>query len=178
MRNKVFIATSLDNYIADENGGIDWLTDFPPPTASDGGFSDFMDSVDAIVMGRNTFERVLSFGIQWPYVKKVFVWSNTLTSVPSNLTEKVELVSGNLQDVIQMIQHNGFVNIYVDGGKTIQTFLNANLIHEIILTQVPIVLGRGISLFEDVPRLRLQHRSTQVFDNGMVQSHYFAQEAL
>jgi dihydrofolate reductase len=78
MRNKVFIATSFDGYIADKDGGIEWLTNIPHPSSSDGGFSHFMESIDAILMGRKTFEKVLSFGIEWPYTKKVFVWTNTL----------------------------------------------------------------------------------------------------
>lgn len=172
MQNKVFIATSLDGYIADLNGGIEWLTEIPNPTGHDGGFADFMNSVDALIMGRNTFEKVLSFGIEWPYSKKVFVWSNSLKEVPTSLIEKVQLVRGNLNDVVKFVQQQNCKNIYVDGGKTIQSFLNQNLIHEIVLTQVPVILGSGIPLFKDVPTQKLKLLSVKAFDNGMIQIHY------
>ncbi len=172
MQNKVFIATSVDGYIADENGDISWLTEMPNPSVGDGGFSRFMESVDAVLMGRKTFEKVLSFGVEWPYSKKVLVWTNTLDQPPSELEGKVEFVRGELQDVISALQQNHIARLYVDGGQTIQSFLKENFIHEIIITQVPILLGRGIPLFADVPRSKLRHQSTEVFDNGMVQTIY------
>ncbi len=172
MKNKVFIATSLDNYISDEHGGIEWLTDMPNPSSGDAGFSKFMESVDGIVMGRNTFEKVLSLGVDWPYTKKVFVWSSTLKQIPSRLDGKVDLVRGNVNEIVQELGQKQFLNLYIDGGKTIQSFLKENLIHEIIITQIPIILGRGISLFKDVPRTKLHHKSTVIFDNGMIQTHY------
>jgi dihydrofolate reductase len=175
MRNKVFIATSLDGYIADENGEIDWLTEIPNSSGHDGGFARFMESIDAIVMGRTSFEKVLSFGIEWPYPKQVFVWTNTLDQVPPELHGKVEFVRGGIKEVVSLVQQKSFFSLYIDGGKTIQSFLKENLIHEIIVTRVPILLGRGIPLFKDVPRLRLRHQSTQIFENGMVQSHYLVE---
>jgi dihydrofolate reductase len=172
VRNKVFIATSLDNYIADEQGGIDWLTSLPPPAGGDGGFGKFMESVDGVLMGRKTFEKVLSFGVEWPYSKKVFVWTKTLHQIPGILAGKVEFVSGEVREILQNIEGQGISSLYVDGGQTIQTLLKNNLIHELIITQVPLLLGRGISLFNNIPRTRLQHQTTRVFDNGMVQTRY------
>jgi dihydrofolate reductase len=172
MQIKVFIAISVDGYIADENGDIGWLTEMPPPSVGDGGFSKFMESVDAVLMGRKTFENVLSFGVEWPYSKKVFVWTNTLDQIPSGLEGKVEFLRGGLLNVISVLRQNQIKSLYVDGGKTIQSFLKENLIHELIITQVPILLGRGIPLFADIPRTKLRHQSTEVFDNGMVQTVY------
>ena len=172
MRNKVFIATSFDGFIADERGDISWLTDMPSPTTGDGGFSKFMESVAAVLMGRKTYEKVLSFGIDWPYSKKVFVWTNTLGEIPINLREKVEFIRGGVQDIIRFLQQKHFSSLYIDGGQTIKSLLHENLIHEIIVTQAPILLGRGIRFFANSPRVRLRHQSTEVFDNGMVQSHY------
>lgn len=172
MRNKVFIATSFDGFIADQHGDIGWLTDMSTPSTGDGGFSKFMESVDAVVMGRKTYEKVLSFGIDWPYSKKVFVWTNTLDEIPINLREKVEFIRGGFQDIIRVIQQRQFSSLYIDGGQTIQTFLRERSLHEIIVTQAPILLGRGIPFFANSPRVRLRHQSTEVFDNGMVQSHY------
>lgn len=172
MRNKVFIATSLDGHIADAAGGIDWLTDLPIPTNGDGGFSKFIESIDALVIGRKTFEKVLSFGVEWPYSKKVFVWTKNPELIPFSLQDKVEAVSGCVAEILHTIYQKGYSSLYVDGGQTIQSFLREDSIHEIILTKVPVVLGGGIPLFANVPRKRLFHKSTQVFDNGMVQSHY------
>lgn len=172
MRNKVFIATSLDGFIADDNGGIDWLTELPSPSSGDGGYTKFIDSIDAILMGRNTFQKVLSFAIDWPYSKKTFVWSNTLKQIPSSLEGKVEIASGTIEQILHKIHEQGFKNLYIDGGKTIQSFLKKDLIHEIILTQVPVILGRGIPLFQSVPKINVTHKSTETFDNGMVQVHY------
>lgn len=172
MANKVFIATSLDGFIADENGGIDWLTTMPNPTEGDAGFSKFMDGIDALVMGRNTFEKVLGFDIPWPYSKKVFVLSNSIKSVDAKLAEKVVVVRDGPKEIVRNLNSQGFTNLYIDGGRVIQSFLREGLIDEMIITQAPIILGRGIPLFSDLPRVRLEHQSTTAFDNGMVQSHY------
>ncbi len=172
MKNKIFIATSFDGYIADQDGSVDWLTQIPNPTNSDAGFSEFMKSIDALLMGRNTFEKVLSFEIEWPYSKKVFVWSSKLTAVPNHLVDKVEIVSGGIKEVLELINGQGFSNLYIDGGKTIQSFMNEGLIHEMIITLTPIILGRGIPLFENAPKTNLLHLRTETFDNGFVQTHF------
>ncbi len=103
MKNIVFIGTSLDGYIADKNGGFDFLNSIPNPEQDDFGYLDFMDRIDALLMGRKTYETVLGFGGQWPYNKPVFVLSNTLTSLPKNLQDKVELVSGSVRQVVEKI---------------------------------------------------------------------------
>ena len=170
--NKVFIATSFDGYIADENGGIEWLTQIPTPSDSDGGFSQFMESVDALIMGRNTFEKVLSFGIEWPYSKKVFVWTSQLKTVPDNLKNKVELVSGPTNKILQLVNNQGFNRLYIDGGKSIQSFMQEGLINEIVVTLAPIILGKGIPLFHNFPKTNLLLKQLNKFDNGMVQINY------
>lgn len=104
--------------------------------------------------------------------KKVFIWTNTLQKVPPDLIRKVEIVRGNIKEILHEIHQQGFHQLYVNGGKTIQSFLQENLLHEMIITIAPILLGRGMPLFKDTQRLRLKHLSTQTFDNGMVQTHY------
>ena len=89
-KNTVYIATSLDGYIADRDGKLDWLESIPNPDGNDFGYSDFMENIDALVMGRNTYEVVLGFDIPWPYTKPVFVLSNFLESIPDELQEKVQ----------------------------------------------------------------------------------------
>lgn len=172
MQNKVFIATSLDGYIADLDGSIDWLTNFPNPSQGDAGYSEFMNSIDAIIMGRKTFEKVLSFGIAWPYDKKVFVWTKTLTTIPVDLENKVEILAGSAEEVLKKVHSQNYKNIYVDGGQTIQGFLEKGLINEITITQVPVLLGKGIPLFKNIERISLEAKSVELFDNGMIQSKF------
>ncbi len=172
MSTKVYIATSFDGLIADEDGGLDWLNNFPSPSGSDGGFSRFMDSIDAVVMGRKTFEKVLSFGIPWPYRKKVFVLSNTLQAIDNHLIGKVELTRGEPESIIKKLNQDGYKNLYIDGGQTIQSFLQKNLIDEMIISRAPLILGTGISLLPPDLKINLKLLSSVILDNGMVQSHY------
>ena len=173
MTNIVYIATSLDGYIADKGGGLDWLNCVPDPHDGDTSFVDFMDSIDALVMGRNTFETVCSFDIPWPYNKPVYVLSTTLKSIPEKVQGKAELISGSLSDVVAALKEKGHERLYVDGGKVVQSFLAEDMIDEMIITRIPVVLGDGIPLFGTLPELqKYEHISTEVKADVMVQSHY------
>ena len=172
MTVSVYIATSLDGYIATPSGGLDWLDNFPNPTNSDYGFLEFIDGIDAIVMGRHTYEIVLNFE-PWPYDKKVFVLSNTLQEVPPALVDKVEIVQGDLKAIIKKLATQAYKNLYIDGGKTIQSFLKKNLIDELIISKIPVILGEGIPLFSQQKQIiNFEHCSTEVFEGGLVKSHY------
>lgn len=172
-KNSVFIATSLDGYIADKNGGIDWLNSVPNPENEDMGYIDFMSNIDALIMGRNTFETVLGFDMDWPYTKPVFILSNRLKQIPEHLKNKVFLVNGSLTDVLDYIHSKGFYQLYIDGGTTIQSFLKAGLIDDIILTRIPILLGGGISLFSERHKaIKLDLIGTKTYLNQITQSHY------
>ncbi len=176
MTNKVFIATSLDGYIADENNKIDWLNEIPNPNNIDCGFANFIENIDALVMGRNTFESVLGFDCEWPYTKPVFVLSNKLKTIPSELKEQVHLMSGTPLDITTLLNQQGYINLYIDGGYTIQKYLEYNLIHEMIITVLPILLGGGTRLFASPhSTIRFNHINTQVYLDSIVQSHYIAQ---
>ena len=171
--NIVFIATSIDGFIADKEGGMAYLEMVPNPEQDDMGYTKLMGRVDALLMGRNTYEKILSFGIDWPYNKPVYVLSNTLTVVAKELKGKVELIKGDLQDVLKSIHSKGHHCLYIDGGKTIQQFLNEDLIDELILTTMPILLGGGIPLFSDLSKsLEFTHRESQVFLSEVVQNTY------
>lgn len=146
MANMVYIASSLDGYIARANGDISWLDDIPNAKNSDFGYAEFIDRIDGILMGRNTFDAVLEFDT-WPYTHPVFVLSNTLKKVPENLNKQVNIVNGDLKTILNNLKEGGVVNLYVDGGKTIQSFLKEDLIDEMIITTVPILIGDGIPLF-------------------------------
>lgn len=172
MTNYVYVATSLDGYIASKDGGIDWLMDIPNPDGSDHGFSEFMQKVDAIVMGRNTFEQVVSFGV-WGYEKPVFVLSNTLEKVPDHLKEKAEVLSGDIDSIITYLKGQGYNDLYVDGGVVIHSFLEKDLIDELIITRVSIILGSGIPLFKNIKGpLNFEHIETEVLNKDLVKSHY------
>lgn len=149
-KNSVFIATSIDGYIADKSGGIDWLHAIPNPEGNDMGYIAFTEKIDALVMGRKTFETVCSFDMDWPYEKSVFVLSNSLTAIPEKYSDKVFLVKGSLNDVLNHIHSKGFENLYIDGGSTIQSFLKEDLIDSMIITQIPVLLGGGTPLFGDL----------------------------
>jgi dihydrofolate reductase len=123
-------------------------------------------------MGRNTFEKVLSFD-DWPYDNKVFVLSSTLTEVPSELIGKVEFISGTPTEVLSIVNSKGFTNLYIDGGLVVQSFLAEDLIDELIVTRISILLGSGIPLFGDLVKpLKFTHNTTEVYDNALVKSHY------
>lgn len=172
-KNKVFIATSLDGYIADKNGGIDWLHTIPNPDNIDMGYAEFMYQIDALVMGRNTFETVCGFNIDWPYQKPVFVLSNSLDTIPDKYKNKVELIKGPLKGVLNQIHEKGFYRLYIDGGKTIQSFLKEDLIDEITITVIPCLLGGGIPLFTELPkRLDFECVDSKIYLKKVVQNYF------
>lgn len=171
----VFIATSLDGFIARSDGSIDWLNDANEivPQGEDCGYAEFMLTVDALVMGRNTFEQVLTFG-EWPYGSKpVIVLSRRLGALPVGAPETVSLSSETPHALIDRLASQGIHRLYVDGGLTIQSFIEARLIDEIIITVIPILLGSGKPLFGPVESdVKLQLVSSRSFDCGFVQTRY------
>lgn len=174
MKVSVFIATSLDGFIARENGAIDWLPNgVETNDEEDYGYQEFFDSVDEIVMGRNTYEFVLSFD-EWPYDNKpVVVLSNHPVHIPLAQANTIEVCAASPHYVCQQLTGYGFKHLYVDGGRTIQSFLQAGLVDHITISQVPVLIGLGIPLFGPLPcDVRLQLTSTRSFPNGVVQSHY------
>lgn len=171
----VYIATSLDGFIARVDGGLDWLNEANSAVSEgeDCGFSAFMDSVDTLVMGRKTYEQVLSFG-EWPYgATPVIVLSRSPISFPSTLPGTVSHSSEPLRELLDRLAGNGVQHVYVDGGATIQGFLSQWLVDKIILTVIPIILGDGIPLFSSVGSdIHLTHLKTTSFDFGFVQTTY------
>lgn len=175
MKCSVFIATSLDGFIATPDGEIDWLLDpvYKDPDGGDFGYTDFINKVDVLVMGRKTFEKVLTF-LEWPYQNvPVIVLSSGKVPIPDNLKEKVTVMNSSPEKVVTLLKAEGKKHIYVDGGKTIQKFLQSDQINEITLTQIPVLLGEGIPLFGSIGfEVPLKHQQTRAFKNGVVQSHY------
>lgn len=172
-KNSVFIATSLDGYIADKNGALDWLHSIPNPEHIDMGYIEFTARIDALVMGRTTFETVCAFDMDWPYKQPVFVLSNTLQEIPEGYKNKAFLVKGILSDIIAQIHQKGYHRLYIDGGATIQGFLKEDLIDEMIITVIPILLGGGTSLFSDLPEeLEFECTGSKVYLKKIVQNHF------
>jgi dihydrofolate reductase len=171
----VYIATSLDGFIAKPDGDIEWLHNAEYGPMDDGGLSyeQFISGIDAIVMGRNTFDKVLEFD-PWPYEgTTVVVLTNRPFDIPGELQEKVITASGEPEHVIQELARKGFRNLYIDGGLTIQRFLAAGLIDEITITQIPIILGDGIPLFGKLDKeIPLKLIDSTTYKNGFVQFRY------
>lgn len=172
-KNTVFIATSLDGFIADKNGGIDWLQTVPNPDNVDMGFVELFNRLDAMVMGRTTFEKVLSFNVPWPYPCPVFVLSSSLKEVPKGYEDKIILTKGSVDEVLDEVHSKGYGRLYIDGGRTIQSFLKADKIDELIISKIPIVLGGGFPLYAALEnQLTFKHIKTEVFLDQIVQSTY------
>ncbi len=175
MKATVYIATSIDGYIARKDGRIDWLDaqDEKDHGEEDYGFYSFMEKVDCLVMGRNTFDFVKSVE-PWPYEgKRLVVISKTLKEVPEKLKGKVELSSLEPLELYQKLETEGCKQLYIDGGKTVQSFIRANLIDDVIITRIPVLIGEGLPLFGAVSKdLDLELLGCQAFATGFVQVHY------
>jgi len=172
-KNSVYIGVSLDGFIADSDGGIDYLDTYPIPEEEDMGYFSFMDQMDALVMGRITFETVCGFDVPWPYEKPVYVLSNTLTNIPEAYQGKASLVKGTLPEILAQIHSNGHLSLYIDGGSTIQSFLKEDLIDEMIITTIPVLIGGGHPLFGELAdTLKFECKSTQLFADKIVQSRF------
>lgn len=174
MECSVFIATSLDGYIAREDGTLDWLeAGGDGRGGEDHGYDAFISTVDALVMGRNTYEKVLTFG-GWPYGSKpVVVLSTRPLEQPAPRGASVEVMAGTPHEVVARLAERGMRHLYVDGGVTVQRFLEAGLVQRMIITHIPVLIGRGIPLFGRLSRdVRLMHVSTRSFASGLVQSEY------
>ena len=169
MRASVFIATSLDGFIARPDGTLDWLPESPEPH----GFEEFYASVDALVIGRHTYEVVLGFG-SWAYgTKPVIVLSSTMTELKAPAGAVCSLMCGTPREIVERLEQRGLEHLYIDGGVTIQRFLDAGLIQRLIITRIPVLLGSGIPLFGKASRdIRLEHVTTRTYPSGLVQSEY------
>jgi dihydrofolate reductase len=183
MKCSVFIATSADGFIAKKDGSVDWLHSAGNSEAemgdhADMGFDEYMASVDSMVMGRKCMEMISSMNLtpeQWPYGDtRIVVLSNTLKEAPENMKDKVEMYSGDLNALITQLETDGHKHAYIDGGTTIQAFINLGLIYEMTITRAPILLGEGISLFGKTDKdIKLEQARAQAFANNFIQEKYF-----
>ena len=172
MRASVFVGTSVDGFIARPNGALDFL---PPGGGEEHGYEAFMASVDALVIGRGTFETVLGFET-WPYGDKRVVVLSSRSLDFSKVRARgatVEQENGPPREIAARLDVLGVRHAYVDGGITIQRFLRAGLIQRLIITRVPVLIGKGIPLFGVLDAdVRLRHVATRAYATGLVQSEY------
>jgi dihydrofolate reductase len=166
----VFVGVSVDGFLARKDGKLDFL---PEGGGEPHGYDEFIKTVDAVVLGRNTFEVVLGFG-GWFYGKKRVV---VLSSKPIDLSVVpggvVEQMSGEPAEIVAKLEATGAKHLYVDGGITVQRFLRAGLVTRLVITRVPVLIGDGIPLFGSLPYdVRLEHVATQSYKDGLVKSEY------
>lgn len=182
MKCSVFIATSVDGFIAKPDGSVDWLHSAGNQEADmteigDLGFSDFLSTVDCMIMGRKCMEAISSFNLseeQWPYGDlKIYVLSHTVKQAPSNLFGKVEMYSGDLNELMSILEKEGYKHAYIDGGATIQAFLNLKLIDEMTISLAPVLLGEGKPLFgKTYGDIKLTQSEAKSYPNHFVQLKY------
>lgn len=170
MKASVFIGTSVDGFIARRDDRLDFL---PLDGGEPHGYNEFMASVDALVIGRKTFEVVLAFP-EWPYGKKpVIVLSNKKLDLSKVRDGVVEQMAGTPEEIVSRLSARGLKHIYVDGGATVQRFLRAGLIQRLIITRVPVLIGEGIPLFGALPHdIKLRLVTTQSYPSGLVKTEY------
>jgi dihydrofolate reductase len=170
MTVSVFVGTSLDGFIARRSGSFDFL---PEGGGEPHGYTEFMATVDAVVMGRNTWDVVLGLGA-WPFAdKRVVVLSTRPVDLTPAAGHPVEQMAGTPAEIVAKLAASGAHHLYVDGGITVQRFLQAGLVDRITITRVPVLIGDGIPLFGALPRdVRLRHVATQQYKSGLVKSEY------
>ena len=182
MKCSAFIATSVDGYIATLDGDVNWLESAGKPNVNMGeqadmGFNNYIASVDCMIMGRKTMEKLSSFNLtpeQWPYADTpIFVLSNTEKETPENLKGKVEMVSGDIPALMAQLEKGGYDHAYIDGGAIITSFINLKLISEITITRAPVILGEGIPLFgKTVKHIRMEEAEAVAYPNNFIQVKY------
>lgn len=167
----VYIAASLDGFIARKNGDLDWLP-ADDVGGEDFGYAEFMSTIDYVVMGRKTFEKVLTFG-GWHYSQKVIVLTSRDLTIPPELANKVEALQLSPRELVHEMGRLGAKGIYLDGGVTIQRFLRESLVDEMTITTIPVLLGEGLPLFGELEKdVRLELVNSESFKNGFVQNKY------
>lgn len=171
----VYVAASLDGYIARPDGTIDWL-DVSGPEEAERNMSDFVEllnDVDCLVMGRKTFDTVKQF-TPWPYgALPVIVLSTSISEVPWIEGANIRIQSGHPADLLRELESEGLARVYIDGGETIHGFLRAGLVDRMTVATVPILLGSGRPLFPAMGlELKFQLESSVSLKSGIVKSTY------
>lgn len=170
---RLYIAASIDGFIARSNGELDWLTEFPNPIKTDYGYSEFINSIDTVIMGGRTYDSILSMDVTWPYRDKesYIITRRSLPTIPENT---IKMISEDIiNKIIELREKVGKDIWLVGGGELISLLINNNLVDEMIITHIPVLLGSGISLLSDIKtESEWKAVSSKIFDNGVVQTRY------
>lgn len=174
---QLYIATTIDGFIARENGSLDWLFEHANSNKLDYGYNDFLKEVDIILMGRRTYDELMGYGVNWPYEdKKTYILSRSTNYKIK--TPNTFLIGKISKAFIESLKSESKKNIWiVGGGILISQFLNKSAINEMILSIIPIILGKGVKLFPDEPHeTKFQLLSSQSFETGVVNLAYRAKQ--
>ena len=168
---KLYIATSIDGYIAQTDGDIDWLIEYPNPERNDYGYKDFFNSVDTVILGGNTYRGIISMDVLWPYKDKE---TYIVTRNPYDFEKNIHYITDNIiEEIIQLRQKEGKDIWLAGGGRLTTILLNNDLVDEMIITVIPIIMGRGISLFPNKPKPSdWKAVESQKFANGVSQTKF------
>jgi dihydrofolate reductase len=166
----LYVATTLDGYVASSDGSIDWLTSLET-SGEDNGYAAFYETIDALIMGAATYEQVLGFG-DWAYPGKS---SYVLTSRALSTDRNDVVFINTIEEALKDIERRGLKRVWiVGGGKAASAFMVKGLVDEYILTLIPIILGTGISLYQAVPEQKLNLVKTKSYASGAVELHYLS----
>ena len=168
---KLYIAVSLDGYIARSNGDIDWLTEYPINSETNYGYNEFYKSIDTVIMGGRTYRDILCMDVIFPYKDKT---TYVVTRNPLSEKENIHFVTDNIIDTVLNLREKEGQDIWlVGGGELITMLLNKDLIDEMVITYIPVILGNGISLFPNSPKESKWKLGNSIqFTNGVLQAIY------
>lgn len=174
---KLYIAASIDGYIAGNDGDLDWLTEYPINSETNYGYDDFYKSVDTVIMGGRTYRDILNMDVVWPYKDKI---TYVITHNPIESKGNIRFISDNIIETILQLQKDEGKDIWlVGGGKLITILLNQEMIDEMIITTIPVIIGSGVSLFPPTPKeSQWELANSESYKNGVIQTTYIKREII
>lgn len=168
---KLYIAASIDGYIARSDGDLDWLTKYPINPETNYGYDDFYKSIDTVIMGGQTYRDILNMDFVWPYKDKT---TYVITRNSMGVKENIHFITENIVEEISKLREKKGQDIWlVGGGQLIAMLLASDLVDEMIITTIPVILGNGIALFPEQPKeSQWELQDSMNYKNGVVQTKY------
>jgi len=169
---KLFIATSLDGYIARTDGSIDWLDNIPQVEGLDYGYGKFINTISELIMGRKTYEKIRSFGVEWPYPNQNcnVITSNNKLEIFSPNTYLYPYNRNEINNLRSQSKHDIWV---VGGGQLITKMMQDQLIDELTISLIPVLIGKGIPLIQEIKNdIHLSFSEHEVFSSGVINLTY------
>lgn len=169
----LYIAISLDGYIAKPDGNLDWLTSFPAPKKGDYGYIELLNSIETTIMGRKTYEEIIGFGIEWPYTE----YDSHIVTTNKNLkiqSPNTYILSDRLVDFLIERKKRATKDIWlIGGGQLVSKFINEGLLDRMIITIIPKIIGDGIRLFpNNTAETDWRLAEVKTFDTGAINLIY------